>query len=226
MLNPAVLTIPPSIIPAVAPPPDIVTSYQTSANDTTDLTTYTFATQAIGTASADRYVLVCTATRGTAITVSSMTIGGVSAALVRRQQNGNNTLEWWIALVPTGTTASIVVTWSAGALRCSIGVWALTGLQSTTATANAVDITLSGNDLSLSINVSAGGACFAAAFDPGVKTFTWAGLTERFDIATEAQQFSGASLDFAAAQTGLTVTATESVTTGTTEPILSAIALR
>src|SRR6478609_6446568 len=68
---------------ATGSPPAI--SYTTSTSDSNDLSTYTFSTQAIGTAASDRKVIVAVQARATGTTtlaVSSMTVGGISASLV------------------------------------------------------------------------------------------------------------------------------------------------
>ena len=176
----------------------VTLSAAANTSSTTDLTEYTFSGVAFSTAAADRRVVVgVSGSTGTA-SVASMTIGGVSAALLKAQAAGDLTAELWQAAVPTGATGDIVVTWSAGQLRTGIGVWAAYGASATPHdTCNDL-----GDDPSDTVNVIAHGAVIAyAANDNG-------GGQVVFDAAFEGVvQHSGASDEFAAAETGRTVTA-------------------
>lgn len=199
-------------------------TYTANAQSASDLTTYTFSTQAISTAASNRKVAVITyANAGTAATVSSMTIGGVSATQVIGVQSGNKTGAIWIADVPTGTTADVVVTWSAGRVRCAIIVFAIYGTFSSTAYDTGSDITMVAGAMSDTMNCPAGGVILAGIGDlaGGSHTATaWTNLTERADAThSEGGSFSGASDAFASVQTGLAITAT--MTGGTEDaPIL------
>lgn len=204
---------------------DIEASVFFTANAKNDnaLTTYTFSTQSIGAAQAGRRIIVaagCPA-NGVDRTISSVTIGGDAATAIGTIASGAGggafaQAQLFVLQVDTGTTADIVVTWSGAADRCSVGVWAAYDLQSSTPTAT---LTSTANPQTGTINVSAGGILIAAAFDfngvPTAATFTWAGPTERYDAQFVATNlfYSGASDAYAAAQTGLTVTATPSVFT-------------
>ena len=72
---------------AHVPDPAATVSFQTSAVDPVDATVFTFSSQAIGAAAADRKVVVCvTGIQGNSTgEVSSMTIGGEAASLVVAQ---------------------------------------------------------------------------------------------------------------------------------------------
>lgn len=92
-------------------------------------TTITYTSVAFGTANASRILAVGIWSKQTADTdtVSSVTIGGVSATQVsgaRASSTGHNAVsDIWYAAVPTGTSGNIVVTWSASSGRSGIGVY-------------------------------------------------------------------------------------------------------
>jgi len=181
-------------------------SYRTHAEDFTDLTTYTFASQDIGTASATRYVVVTVFGRHTAaFTFSSVTVAGVSATSVVEQANAGSRLGIFIAAVPSGTTGNVVVTASGGIVRCGIGVYALYDLSSSTAiTTNSS----TASPAALSVNVTPGKILIAAAYTNGGSgnQLTWSGATEDFDVNLEVGTSSSASLLTSTTETPRTVT--------------------
>lgn len=200
-------------------------AFVANAADGTDLTTYSFAGQNLGTASADRYIVAAFAHRAGAGTPtgSTVTIGGVGATFLAGVSNGTGRCELWIALVPTGTTGTISITWSAGVARCVMGAWALTSLQSSTPTATYSSIA---SPMSVSANIAAGGVALAMGFANVSATATWAGLNENFDNTTaDGCIGSGASQAFATAQTGLTISMTGSSTL-TPDPVFMAAVFR
>ncbi len=175
------------------------------AGSLASLTTYTFAGLAIGSVTATRRIVVSVQATTAALAAISVTVGGISATEVTGcsgYQSGEGwTIRMFIAEVPTGTTASIVVTVTGGATGCRLGAWALYDLLSSVPTASAVDVT---DPVSMAVNVDAGGV--AVAFAVSRFAMTWTGLTEDFDAVVASGQISGASLSFEAAQVPLTVT--------------------
>jgi len=195
----------------------VTVSYTASAGDATDATAYTFSSQAIGTAGANRKVVVgtsCTRSAGAATSVSTLTIGGVSATLVvAAPTDGVNDrpTEFWQADVPTGTTADIVVTWGDAAVRCGIGVWAVYDAASA---ANDTGSSVA-DPMTDTLNIPANGVAIGFSNSSGgtPATHVWTGLTEDFDsVNPEAEDvYSGASDAFAVVQTGLTIESNPSV---------------
>jgi len=108
-------------------------TFRGAPTSSADLATYTFASQAIGTAAADRWVIVGVYTVNSSLPVAGpggIVIGGIDATL--QVGNGSNGVQMWAALVPTGTTANIVVNVSSNGNGCGIGVWTVnmpSGLQ-------------------------------------------------------------------------------------------------
>ena len=86
----------------------------------------TFTGISLGTEASSRQIFVAVYS-GVA---SAVTVGGVSATLV--ENNSGSTLTLWRAAVPTGTSASVVVTFTGGGGRLLITVWAAYNLRSTT----------------------------------------------------------------------------------------------
>ena len=188
-----------------------VLTFQTSATDTSTQTTYTFTSQAIGTAAADRYVIVAFQwSAASARTCSTGTIGGVAATLVSdgtnsaTLSNGNPGMCIIIALVPTGTTATIAITLSGSAIRAGIGVWSATGLLS--ATAKNVQ-TSTANPGTVTLNVLAGGFAIGDAGNDNAGTTTWTNLTSRYDTnIVSGRMQSGADAKTSAGTLAITAT--------------------
>lgn len=183
----------------------------------------TFSNISMGTADPARYILVAVFGRSNgngAQTISSVTVGGNGATIlvqctpVLESSSSYNVVGFAIIALPTGTTANVVVTCSGSMYGFGIGVWRLINPSSATPTATATDT--GHNPLTGSINVSAGGSCFGAAMTVGGgPSFTWSGLTERFDDSQNMGAVTGASNDFASGQTPLSISATPTVASGT-----------
>jgi len=191
-------------------------SFTDNVKDDSSLTTYTFSTRAIGSAVVGRRVVVAVGSPANSSnrTISSVTCGGAGMTAIGSITSGAGggafaEAQLFVLQVDTGTTATIAVTWSGAADRCSIGIWALYGLLSSTPTAT---LTSTANPQTGSLAVNAGGVALAAAFDfhtATAESFTWSGLTEQYDaqFATANLGYSGAHIASFTSQT-LTVTAT------------------
>lgn len=186
-------------------------AYLQGAESSSDLTTYTFSTQNLGVADSARYIIVGIMARaiGGSTTVSSVTVGGISATLVVEHFNSSSNSDYaglWIAAVPTGTTGDVVVTFSAGQLRAHIDLWRAVNISSATATDTDKS---TASPPSVALDIPAGGfAIGCGCSGAGGSSCTWTGLTENNDRITESLNGSVASDVFASAQTGLTITAT------------------
>ncbi len=181
---------------------DPVLTWASSAVTGTDATSHTFASQAISTAASNRFVIVVistgmdvggTLTNGHPLTV---TIGGVSAtklfAPVPSGGDNDSIMSMWGALVPTGTTASIVMTWNVSQRRVGLATYALyyhtmvptyTGSGSFNGTTN----------VSLNVTVGPGGKGLVGLMggdnSAGTYATTWTGtttVTEFYDQVVES----------------------------------------
>lgn len=186
-----------------APLPSVV--FQATTFDPVGRTTYTFAGQNIGAASATRYVIAAVSLVSSASrTISSVTIGGVAATVIPNGQVTSQSFFYrtalYIAAVPTGTTASIVVTASGACDGCALsGVWAIYDINSPTAVDSDGDTTLTSPFGVPSVNTSADGILVAAGMyfrNSGTAAFGWTNATERSDLSSS---FIGATLGNSAA---------------------------
>lgn len=156
--------------------------------DDTNASTYTFTSAAIGTADATRRVVVVAhwAQATNNRTLTSATIGGI-AATIHQQSNPANLASVAIisALVPTGTTATIVLNFNASADRCKIGVFRSVNEQVASPNDTQVDTSFTSNALSVSLAVPQDGWVVAGstnATGAGI-THTWTGVTKQYDAA-------------------------------------------
>lgn len=191
-------------------------SYQTSASSTSNTDTYTFSATAIGTAAADRRVYVVAyggATTGSP-QIDTCTIGGVLAQRIVRQSSGVSacvSAGIFVAQVPTGTTADIVVVYTAAMARSAISVWSVTGGINSLSATDSDDN--SSDPATKTLTTTADGFLIAGACNDANTTITWTNATERADAVVEtALTYSGAdaattgadispSADFASAGT-------------------------
>lgn len=164
------------------------TASTSGASGGTNTTTYTGV--AIGAAASDRQVWVgiCNLDLGgLSSLVTDVTIGGVAATIESSTRSSDGaTFEtfWCWAAVPTGTTANIVITCSAGSTNESgISVYRVVGAD-TTSPLQAGDADTEDN-FPVGITVPVDGALlgFATVLGDGTTTSTWSGaLTEDADF--------------------------------------------
>lgn len=183
---------------------------------TTSTTEYTFTTQALGTAAADRYLIIGVEQRFTSgtPTITSVTVGGVAATALFTEIDGGaatSSANMYIVAYPTGTTADIVVNHSGGCTSCGIGVWAAYGLRSATPTDSGTSNTTGAMTTDLDVLEDSVAVGFVLTSGSGAaRTTTWTNLSEDFDITVAGFNVqSGASAAFATPAT-VTVTATPS----------------
>lgn len=159
-------------------------SFRNSGTDATDATSWTYTSFDIGTAAADRFVVVgCWSGRDSPHT-TTLTIGGVSATSLVTVTNGNSRATLFGLTVAAGTTATIVSSTSALETRSVIAVWAVYGLTSTTPVATASG-TADPTDLSLA--VSEGGCVIGFASDHNsAATCAWTGLDSQGSATAES----------------------------------------
>ena len=187
-------------------------------SSTSNLTTYSFVSTALGTPSADRYIVVVAAASKLAGTVSSVTVAGAATTKLTNKSDGTNTeVAIFItnAVDASNSTGTISVTLSAGAKNCGITVYAVTGLLSNAADGTPQTTATSGATMSLP--VSAGGVAIGGSITAVIApNYTWSGLTEdvdqTLDTAGDAGSEGAASIASATAQT-LSVICTAATTT-------------
>jgi hypothetical protein len=186
-------------------------TFMQTAEDLTDSTSYSFASQNFGAADADRWIIVIVVGRksGTATCngPTSMTIGGVSAGQVvdrGRAVSNCNTAAIWRANVPTGTTGTIAYTYAGTQLLSSIAVYRTVGTQSDQDSSSGT-----ADDPTNSITIPAGGfGVGGSVTQVSGATATWTGLTETHDTpfaAASSVNYTGALLTPGTLQTSLSI---------------------
>lgn len=173
----------------------VVGTFQTATGDPANATTYTFTSQPIGAAGATRRVVVAVANRDIAAVPTSVTIGGVSATMDEGIAS-IGAVSIWSVVVPTGTTATIVVTYTSANTYCGIGIWSLDA-GSPVATGEIADNTPPIPNFSIA--TAPGDFVVAASayrMTSGTVGATWTGVTERYDAAVDAavRQHTGADV--------------------------------
>ncbi len=186
-------------------------SFLQQDGQSTNATIYTFSAENLGTAAADRYIIIGIGSRGLgSLTLSTVTIGGVSATLVSNNPvvNTNTTItSLCLANVPTGTTGDVVITFSGQMLRCGIGVYRVTGLSSATPTSTGIS---SADAPTANLNINAGGIAIGTASLPRTSNAAWTGITTQdYNFEPEAGfDVTGAHDTYGGPQTNLACTCT------------------
>lgn len=150
----------------------------------------TYSAAAIGVAAADRVVAVVVTKEVATVVPLGVTIGGVQAAAVPGTTFAS--MGAWIfhTLIPAGTTADILVTWSGAVLAAEnhISVYRVigadTGIASSgTHTSTDMDVTV---PLTLAIVVPTDGGALAVACGSTASTAAkaWANITEDLEVST------------------------------------------
>ena len=158
-----------------------------------DTASFSFTSQSFGEAASDRYILVAASGRksggtGTNAGVASMTIGGVSAAqIVTSTSNSANIIQLWGAAVPSGTSGTIAITWNDAQNKCGIGVYKMTGRNTTaitTISSTAAPLTSGAQFLNSRASL------IGAAYTGVTATATWANATEDYDTSHGGESWS------------------------------------
>lgn len=187
-------------------------SHAESGNDPGS--SFTFSSQALGAAAADRKLVVITGAGSSGATISAMTIAGVSAELVLAKHTAESHSEMWQADVPTGTSGDIVITYSTTIHNTGIGIFRITGAGTGPTSPSDTANDSQAAPIALTITVPANGVCIAGACDDATSSHTWAELTEVYDASASggSRMHTGALLASETLQTDLAVTCTFSNT--------------
>lgn len=155
----------------------------TTIDNSTSKSVWTFSNISVGAADANRrlYALFHVGNVNTAI--SSVTIGGVTATQVALKNTGLGTFAMYYADVPTGTTATVVITTAVNANACILTLYRTTFANPVLLTPFAIS-NFGGTTLSQPVSVANGGAFMAMDFCQGgfTQTFTYNGTDS---IATD-----------------------------------------
>lgn len=183
-------------------------NFQALTSDVSNSTVYTFTSAAIGSASPARTVFVYVGGSNAGLAAPAVTVGGSTATLVTSvvDASSNATSALYAISVATGTTANVVVTWSAGQVRTSIAVWAAYNLVSNTAAATA---TSNAATASLNLNTLAGDIIIVAGESGTATSSAATGYTSRFMAQdAELEIYSGGDFTTSIAESPRTITLT------------------
>ena len=157
-------------------------SYETNEDVDPPSSPHTFSSVDIGTANGGRKVIVAAFVNGNLdADVSALTIGGISASEITSANTSTNQrqVSLWIASVPSGDTADVVVTFNDSTTSLlAIGVWSALGIYSNTPIDSGTSTADPGTDTLATIE---GGFCIAAGIALGSTSTVWSNVTERFD---------------------------------------------
>ena len=181
-------------------------SFLGANTNNSDLTTYTFSGESLGVADSDRVIAVGIHGRsgGAGGSISSVTIGGVSATIIQATESATK-CGLAYASVPSGATGAIVVTFNTGQLGCTIGKWrVVTGTPGPVSSNTATGVGAA--PISFATTVPAGGFGIAvASAQAGTRAFSWTNATERYDTDQSLDFVDPTGADF---ESSATVTAT------------------
>jgi hypothetical protein len=184
-------------------------------------TTYTLTSIPFGTATSDRLIVVMVnGHRAATRTVTSATIGGVTATIHMNHGTSVTQLAIFSAVVPTGTSGTVVIAWSGDQADIRYAVYSIKGYVSTTPSLTDQIINTSVAPTS-TISPAANTAVLAHAISftgAGAATTTWsgtAGLVKSNDTSSVNTGSSSAFKVFSSSATNVTITATPTV--GTSE---------
>lgn len=180
--------------------------------------TVTLTSAAIGAAAANRCVVLAVSFRTTSggSNLASATIGGTPTTLLAVGAAGGNgaSIGFFALVVPTGTTANIVINLTGGGTGATGGVGVYNIFNQTASCPAIFDskttITSGGT---MNVNVPAGGVAIATSGDDNGQSLSWSGtgLTTNYNQTVGgAHALSGASGAYASAQTPLAVIGTSS----------------
>lgn len=185
-------------------------AFQGSQASNSSATVYTFSSASFGVAATDRIVIVAAGgLRSTASTgsVSSITAGGTTLTNIQSTSfglNNKSSLSLRAAVVSTGTSGDIVVTFNGVQNYCFIGWWVASGLSSTTAS-DSVITTNSGTSISTSAVTVPSGGFGVFACNCADNNQTW---TNAVELAEQTQSSGSRTLGLAEINPGTGATPT------------------
>jgi len=155
--------------------------------------THTFAGVDIGVATATRRIIVGYILDENPLNTPTVTVGGIAASHVHSEVRPSSRFGFYIAVVPTGTTADIVLTHIGAASFCYITVWRVTGMSTSTVLDGHDNVITTSGSANETITTQANGFAFGLCLRSSGST-TWTGLTELFEEVVGSGRFSGAYL--------------------------------
>ena len=193
----------------------LAAAYLTTDYSASILTVFTFSSKTFGAAAATRRIVCAVGYRnklGNALT--SATIGGVTAT-IHADINDDRSIALISALVPSGTTGDVVLTFNNTMETCSIGLFRQVG-ETDPVPVLASDIIESGNVFSTGVTMSDAGILYGVAAIRFGSSITWSGdLSGTGDFSAVGAKFQYSGVVAAVASGSRTGTATTDIAPGT-----------
>lgn len=167
-------------------------------------TVCTFLGLSTNTANASRTVIVATWERNsTPRTITSVTIGGVTATPVVAATDNNTMISHYAANVPLGTTATVIITYSGAVVRGGVATWTTNDLGGGVTPFGTGTAIVNANPISTTVSTQANGsvACVAADGSGGSTTSTWTVVSKDWDTSIGTNSFSGGHVNLTTAGT-------------------------
>jgi hypothetical protein len=179
-----------------------------ATTSTANATTYTFNNVNFGTADSNRRIVVGVASRsGGGISISSATIGGVSATILAQNTAVGDVVGYITASVPTGTDGTVEIVLNAGAVRLAIATYRVISNSALTLADSDSNSSTATTSTSLSVDAQNGIVLAAATANSGSVVLSFSGIATT-DFNQGLEFFS----NFAFASERVTATATQSIT--------------
>lgn len=148
-------------------------AYKETVNDNSSATTYTFNSVDFGEETDTRRIVITVQGRRDAGgVVNSATIGGIAATIHTNSSLDQGSISMISALVPSGLTGTVAITWSLLQAACGINVYRLIGESDPTPVFALTDTS---NPLNVTPTISEETAVIACARNFGSTSFTWGG---------------------------------------------------
>lgn len=189
--------------------PPVEITFGSAHTDFNNNTIFTFTDVSFGAPSAGRAVIIAVGGgKDVDVTISSVTVGGISAT--QAVYRGSTSGAWsslWVAEVPTGTSGTVVVTWSGPMLRAAIHSFRMVNHTSIIPidTNSALG---SGSTFDVSLDLVNGSGVVATSLTYSATTITWSGVTEVAETYVESRAIcSGTHIATANGSRTISVTA-------------------
>lgn len=182
---------------------------------------YTFSGLNFGTAAGNRLLVASVHSRNNSIDAQppdTVTIGGVAATRVVTRSDNVVSCSIWQALVPSGTSGSVVLDWDGdGQNRCAIGLWSI---KTNNQAAQHSGSSIGGGSIAATVPTSGYGiAAYVGDSGGSSGTVTPTNYTEDFDTGNIEEGTTAEGGHFTASAT---IDATPSVSMGSGETLVYA----
>lgn len=201
--------IPVSIAGFAGPVTPIAITYADSGSSGSNLSSYTFSAKSFGTEHEERYLLIGVSGQRQAASnsITSVTAGGQACTQVAAANSGNGTdhiTAFFTAAMPTGTSGDVVVNFVGAQYRAAIVVWSVVGGEGTIYDSNSVT---TGDPSNTTISSPENGGVVSMLIGNAPTDVAWTGVTEDFEANVDGAEVSAGHQNYAAAQSGLSVSA-------------------